>query len=58
MRLAYVSLFVVAVLGCQTPAASVSPTEIVASPVATKDSPAAVTAGQMSVWGEVPKQCA
>jgi hypothetical protein len=58
MRLAYVCLFVVVVLGCQAPTASISPTDVVASPVAIVDSPAAVAAGQISVWGEVPKQCA
>jgi hypothetical protein len=58
MRLVYLSLFVLMVLGCQAPAANMSPTEVVATPVAGVDPPAAIAAGRTSVWGEVPKQCA
>jgi hypothetical protein len=58
MRLVYVSLFTLMVLGCQAPTANISPTEVVAAPVARVDPPAAVAAGRTSVWGEVPKQCA
>ena len=58
MRLAYVSLFVLVVLGCQAPTANISPTEVVATPVARVDTPAAIAAGRTAVWGEVPKQCA
>jgi len=66
MRLACVVLSMLVLLGCQAPvdgaqsaSVSVSPTDVVTAPVPVAvDSPTSVATALMSVWGEVPKQCA
>ena len=58
MRLVYASLFTMVLLACQAPTAAISPTEVAATPAAIVETPAPMVAGRMSVWGEVPRQCA
>jgi len=56
--LAVICVCLLATLGCQAPAASISATESGAAPVATVAVEQPVAGGSESVWGEVPKQCA
>jgi hypothetical protein len=56
--LAAIGALLLATLGCQASAVSTSPTESAAPPVSTVAAQQAVATGPVSVWGEVPKQCA